>query len=424
MTKKSRYSLLLAGFIVFVILAPLIVLYVRGESYDFKTHSFVGTGIFGIQVQPKNVEVLLNGQEKRTSAGDIKFIPAGEYQITLKKSGYQTWSKRLSLTAGQVTWVNPANNPIYLLLNNPPAKTLAQTVLDFYGTPDNFVYLTGSGMVIRSTHYPLPKNENKILAHDSGNKNFVLEGASTGSQSLLYFSSSSGSSTELSSLFVGLPQMQFSDSGNLFALSSGTLYKVDAINKIKTPIFQDVSAFYWQGSNLYYIQEKQGVSSLFVTQDPFTQSQTLLNGAPNFSFGSLVVTFEKKIFLEADDNLYEDTGTFEKIADNVANFNFDPSSSILSFFHSGEFDYIGADQNLNFVTRSGQALNNLSVNTNIGYGFYSDGLQISAIELDTRGNQNQYVLYSGQNVQKFSTDSSGKNILLLDNGDLKLMPIR
>ena len=424
MTKKSRYSLLLAGFIIFVVLAPLIVLYVRGESYNFKTHSFVATGIFGIQAQPKSVDIFLDGVEKRSSAGDIKFVPAGEYQLTLKKSGYQSWSKRLAITAGQVTWANPANNYIYLLLSAPAAKTLDQTVLDFYGTPDNFVYLTGSDITIGSTHYSLPENADKILAHDAGNKNFVLEGASTSPQTLLYFNSDSGNFTDLSVLFSTMPQMQFSGSGDLFALSAGNLYTVDAANKIKTPIFQNVKAFYAQGNDLYYIQEKLGALSLFVSQEPFAQSQTLLTTAPNFQSGNLIVTFEKKIFLEADNSLYEDTGTFEQISNNVANFNFDPNTSILSFFHSGEFDYIDSNQNLNFITRTGQSLNNLAINTNIGYAFYSTNSQLTAIELDTRSNQNQYVLYTGTNIEKFSVDSSGQNILVMDDGELKSLKIR
>jgi len=425
MTKKTRYSLLLVGLIIFLILAPLIVLYVRGITYDFATKSFVKTGILGIRTSPKNVDIFLNNKLKRQSSGDINFLTPGEYQITLKKQGYNDWNKRLTVDVGQVTWANPVNNSIYLLISSPTPKVLDQKVLDFYGNGGGLIYLTDGYLTYSGQNYALPKTANKILAVGNGGKNFVLsQNATSGPSSLLYFNSGSGQFTDLSALFSGTPQIQFAGNGDLYALSNNTLYKVDVATATKTAILQSVETFYWQGNSLYYIQQKQGTFSLAVSQDPFSQSQTLLSGVPKFSQGALFVTFGKQIFLEADNSLYQDTGSFEKVADSIGNYNFDSQGSLLAFFQSGEFDYIDGGQNINVITRSGETLNNLTVKTGIDYAFYSKNNQIGAIELDNRGSQNQYVLYSGQNLQKFSMDSAGQNIILLDNGELKSIVIR
>jgi hypothetical protein len=92
---------------------------------------------------------------------------------------------------------------------------------------------------------------------------------------------------------------------------------------------------------------------------------------------------------------------------------------------NGELDYFDTlSQATNFVTRSSQPLSNPIIRNDIGYAFFLQNNQIQAIELDTRDSQNQYVLYNGTSLEKYFIDSAGKNILLLDNGELKSLVIR
>src|SRR6185436_4945171 len=104
MTQKSRYLLLLLGFVVFAILAPLTVLYVRGISFNFKTGKFLPTGMLAIRSDPGTVDVFLNGKLIRKKAGDFPFLTPGDYHIELKKEGYSSWSKHLGVLPGQVSW--------------------------------------------------------------------------------------------------------------------------------------------------------------------------------------------------------------------------------------------------------------------------------------------------------------------------------
>jgi hypothetical protein len=114
-----------------------------------------------------------------------------------------------------------------------------------------------------------------------------------------------------------------------------------------------------------------------------------------------------------------------QIADNISVFNFDRGNSLISLIQSGEFDYYDpVGMNLNFVTRSSEPLANPRVLTGIGNAFFLQGQKLMAIELDARDNQNQYQLYQGTDVQKFYIDGAGKNVLLLDNGELKSLVVR
>ena len=434
MSKKSRYIILALGVVFFLILAPIIVLYVRGISYDFASGSFVHSGILAVRSEPKNAQIFLNGKLTRNDSGDIRFLTQNEYQVTLKANGYQDWSKRLPVTNGEVTWANPQNNNIYLFYSQPQEQTLANNVSDFYTEGGDIVYLQdksasvkSGGLFAHNNTYSLPLSVDKILAWDNDGKKFIFTDSSTASSAkptLLYFDASSGQTINLSGLFTNLPKFQFLDS-DLLALSQGNLYLVNLAKDSKKVIFPSVKTFSVQGSSVYYVQATGTKASLSVSQGPFTQSQILLNQVPTFKQGDLFVTFNKQIYLLADGVLYQDNGTMQKLADNVSQFTFDNTNSNFAIFHSGEFDYLDFySGGLNFITRSGGQLSNLQIRSSVDYAFYSNNNQISAIELDARDSQNQFVLYSAQNPEKFFVDSSGQNMLVLDGTVLKSLKIR
>jgi len=218
MTRKSRYFILAAGFVFFLIAAPLIVLYVTGIGFNFNSKSFVQTGILAVRSNPQDAAIFLDGQQKRQSQGDLTFLSPGSYTVGLKKAGYSDWTKRLAVQAGQVTWASPSFGNIFLFLKTPPVQNLAQGVLDFYGRDKNFIYLTKDSLTTSILNnpdaeqaYPLPKSVNKILAEDSAGKIFALTNsqAATSPPVLLIFNQNSGKIYDISNLFGTLPLLQF-----------------------------------------------------------------------------------------------------------------------------------------------------------------------------------------------------------------------
>ena len=436
MTKTARYVLLALGFIIFLVLAPLTVLYVRGLSFNFKTRSFVQTGILAIKTDPSDVQVFLNNKLARKGSGDVKFLLPDEYQVAFKKTGYFDWNKRLEILPGQVTWANQFYNTIYLLENNQPAKTIANNVLNFYYQGNQIVYLTPSTTNVSSIKnlsqtqsFLLPKPVNNILTADYNNKNFVFvnSGASTTNPTILVFNSDSGVFRDISQLFNEIPKMQFSQNDQLYALDGLNLYLINPALGTKTLFLKNVRAFNFQGNDLYFIQKQSQGSSLFISQQPYTQEQIILNTLPAFTIADLKVTYQKQIFLLADHNLYLANASMELLADNVDLWDFESADSAVAVLHSSEFGYYDTSAfggSLNLITRSDEPLSAISVKPEIGYAFFNRDNSVNAIELDTRNNQNQYTLYSGTNIQKFIVDDQARNIVLLDNGELKSLKIR
>ncbi|MEK7161354.1 MAG: PEGA domain-containing protein [Patescibacteria group bacterium] len=428
MTKKYRYLLLLLGFVVFLILAPTIVLYVRGITYDFSKKAFVTTGILAMRLEPKDANIYLNNKLKRESSGDIKFILPGEYDVTVKKDGYFTWSKRLSVESGQVAWGSPAYNKIYLLLKNPLAQKLADNVIDAYGESDNLVYLSKSNLNIipmanptTAKTFPLPFELNKIVTADADLNNIILSASGT---KLTLFNKPTEKFLDLSAMFENGAEFGF-NGNDIYALSSGTLFSVDPNKKIKNQLFSDVKAFYFQDNLLYFVQNTSSQKpALYTSKAPFSSSQVLLNNLPDFSVGKLFITYEKQIFLLADKTLYLANSTMEKMVEDISFSNFQKTDSALALIHLGQADFFDPlAHNFNYVTRTTENLNSLIVRNSIGQAFYISSGKINSIELDTRDKQNQHLLYNGT-AEKFFVDRAAKNIILLDGGILKSMIIR
>jgi hypothetical protein len=115
MTRRSRYIILLIGFIAFLIGAPLIVLYIRGMSFDPETGKLVNTGILAVRSEPKDSAIYLDGDLKEEEEADIKFLRPKEYELVLRKPDYFDWRKRVSIKANEVTWAQGSTDKIHLL---------------------------------------------------------------------------------------------------------------------------------------------------------------------------------------------------------------------------------------------------------------------------------------------------------------------
>lgn len=433
MDKKIRYLLLTGITLLFLILAPVVVLYVRGEVFDFQTKQFVQTGILALRAEPKDTQVFLDGQLVSNSAKDLKFLFPKDYDIQLKKTGYQTWQKRLSVAPAQVTWASPTAGNIFLFLTSPEANGLAGQIQDFYFWPktDTLAALGPDNLVILSATNPnngstlaLPKTVSVIAAASPDGTQLMLQAGTSSAPTNLYVNLSSRQITDLSALFNGPVAWQFS--GNrLYALNNENLYQVAPANSTKKLLQTKVEAMTFLNNDLYLLKEATSTSALEVTPDPAEPGQDILAGLPEFKQAQIIVSFEKQIFLMADGTLYEIGGNLEPLSSNVTAWNFDSDSSSLVFFHDGELDYFNPfDNNVHFISRSGGELGNPLLRLDMSQSFFTDGNTVKALELDTRDHQNGCDLYRGTDVKKIALSGDGKTLIVLDGNDIKAVTIR
>lgn len=138
MTLKARFSLIVAGAISFLIIAPLAILFARGLRFDFSQKKIIKTGALVVKTDPRGAEIILNGKKISNTTPMIKrLLLPKEYVLEIRKSGYQQWKKRITVFGQDVTYVPSYREKIFLLRENEPPQTIATSTLPFSAKNDS-----------------------------------------------------------------------------------------------------------------------------------------------------------------------------------------------------------------------------------------------------------------------------------------------
>mgnify|MGYP001581373746 CR=1 FL=1 len=428
--------LIALGFVFFAVAAPLIVLFVRGLKYDFKEKKFVATGIISVRTQPDDAEIYLDGVLAKTSSGELRFLDAKNYLVNARKPGYFDWTKNLRVENNKVTLANPANNKIYLLLKEQSPETILKNVLDFILWPNGSAAISGNSLLVSGAQdlanpktAPLPKTVSKIQASPDYQIFLLLQepGQNQNAQ-VLWYDRKSEKLLDLESLFQSpknLPVFYFSQNNRLFARIDNALYEINPENSSKQLILPKIMAVQVSGQTIYSLtQEAEGgkLSSLSLETGI---KQVLAADVPKFDTASIFINAQKRIFLASHNKLYAfSTQGLSLIAENITNLTADNPNNPMAFLSSGELRFLD-EQNKNFlVTRLSEDIKLQAIHKPIGYAFFIKNSVLTALELDQSHPQNSYPIYRGKNILKYFADEEVKNMLILDEGELKKIRIR
>lgn len=101
-----KISYYISVFIIFVILGFFVITYASGYKIDITNRTLNPTGF--ISVETRDAEVYLNGEIQKETSGKYAFrnLKPGEYEVTVKREGYQDWTKKFQLGPGEAKVLN------------------------------------------------------------------------------------------------------------------------------------------------------------------------------------------------------------------------------------------------------------------------------------------------------------------------------
>jgi hypothetical protein len=110
MTLAKRRIKLFIFFIIFIVAAPLMVLYARGDILG-TGWTFLPTGGIYVNAAPTGSNIFLNNKLKDSTSffsKDIvlKSLRSGTYDVRVEKDGYNTWSKKIKVSNNLVSDAN------------------------------------------------------------------------------------------------------------------------------------------------------------------------------------------------------------------------------------------------------------------------------------------------------------------------------
>lgn len=102
MTRKTRRIIFYLFLIAFIVLAPLIILYARGYSFDWEEKIIVDTGGIYLKTYPSRAEIYVNDKPKGKTNKFIRRLIPKTYEIKITKEDYHPWQKELIVESGLV----------------------------------------------------------------------------------------------------------------------------------------------------------------------------------------------------------------------------------------------------------------------------------------------------------------------------------
>lgn len=428
MPKTLRYFILLVGFLIFLGLAPLIIMYVRGVKFSDNQQKYLLTGIFAVKTNPKGADIAVNGQSRGTTPINIRFLDPAEYDISISKDGFLPWKKRLEIGSGKVTWVNPNPSDIYLFKANPITTTLSETVNDFTLTASQIALASGKNLILiaqgnagETQTVTLPEvitsvsaNEDKdSLLIKTENKRFIY---ALGDKKLTDISSK----TKDAEIIIGSYPY-------LFILKNQILTAYNWSTDKTTPIWINVQSFGVSSGAVYGLLKDNTTNQLVTTfiDNNFSRKEIILTEVPNFNQVTIIPTKQKLLFILADHTLYRVGFSLERITDAVNTYRYDATDGSLIFTTSGELAYYSfTEAQIKLITRSSEKFPDFLMRSDMAHSFYINGGKAEIRELDNRGGQNAYTITTDPGLKKIALDPSGRTLYLLINTMLQSIAIR
>lgn len=104
LTQHSRNIYYGSMVVLFLVLAPIVVLFAQGYRFSLTEGRIVHTGVIVLASQPSHANITLNGQpqEEQTHARFDNLRP-GPYAIEVSREGYIPWTKTLDVLPGKST---------------------------------------------------------------------------------------------------------------------------------------------------------------------------------------------------------------------------------------------------------------------------------------------------------------------------------
>ena len=157
MSLQQRRLLFYSFILLFLMIAPLAILYATGRTINWRQFEIQKTGSMIIETEPANADIFLNAKRPnlffnqifqrnslaKTNTRLTNLAPA-TYQLRLELSGYIPWERKTVVKANEVTNIGP----IRLFKNSKPELQYNLEKQDFLTSPDGRTVLTITGTTV------------------------------------------------------------------------------------------------------------------------------------------------------------------------------------------------------------------------------------------------------------------------------------
>lgn len=431
MDRITRYLFILLLIVVFLVLAPLIVLYLSGTRFNLTSRDTEATGILVAKSNPSGAQVFIDGEEKDKTESTIRFLNRGDYNVRLTKDGYFPWSKRLAVESNKVTYTYEGLDAVELIrLPEPftltPQSVTSLVVVDdviWFGTT-NAVGHTGMSQPseVKTISTPFTprsltilRNSNFLLADNGSGKKFLID---RGNDKIITLPDTLNLATDLN----------ITSDNQLLARRSDIVYGYNFDTRVLSPLLHQVAGFTLL-DNTAYVAHRDGaltIQTLRWNGIEFGDAEPILNSQlPGSKDVQLIITTGKELFAVSEGTLYRINGQPEVVSNHILAASLDFKTNELTFSTPSElwfYNFVASKPQL--LTRTTSPINTFLLRSSIGYGLIATQAGLEALEIDVRDQQNRYTLLTDAPVWAVGLSDNQKNLAALQNSQIIILPIR
>jgi hypothetical protein len=412
MKLRNRFMILGFGVVVFIICTPIAVMYALGYKFDLSTRQVTKTGSLVIRSEPTRSLVYIDDKLQKSRTGStIRFLLPGDYNFKIDRDGYQSWTKRLNIRSGLVTWANHEREFVALFYDEPKAKDSIEGSQISVSTKENSAVLADSSGVF--SYNPDRQNLQEISSQaPTVNPPATLPNAEASYFFLRYAPARTFTPEQL----AGSKQLEASERYGVLLANGSMLVSRDGIVSV---FASNVSGFHLEEEHLWYIEGS--VLKHANLNIGLIEQISLL---PYVPLNSTVIRGDSQIFMVLDQTAYALNDELEEIHRGVTYAYWDDEYERLVIANNNEvmlFDPGSFRSEL--IIRSSSSIGQPIANRRTGYLFFINEDKIKAIELDGRDHRNVYTIADGP-AKAFLLNEDGKILTTFTDTRISWMEIR
>lgn len=416
MEKRVRTILFFIFLLIFIVIAPLLTLYIQGYRFDFENKKLTQTGaLFVKTISPKQAEIYIDNKliQKTDfffSSALIEDLLPKKYNIKVQKQNYYTWEKNLEIKEKQVA---EAKN-IILFPQDPGFKLLSTNVDNAWFSKDKkkAVIKESEKNVWSLKLYNLEKNVKSHLLKE----------------------------TDISQTGADLVGLEFTDNNNLL-LQIASKEQINYFNlqinripplltKAKAPqnVIKNALVYKVFNENIYYLDY---LGDFYKTDVSLIKNEKIADSPFNIKQETeyKLYIYDKAIFLLEEKTMYffnQDEKIFEKFSENINSLKISPDQQKIAYFSDSEIKILFLEEQTFqprrqametiFLIRLSENIKDvLWINSN--YLLFTTNNALKIAEIDNRDQLNTIDLATVENPEIF-LNLQTKKLYLLDRGNL------
>ncbi len=406
--------------IIFLITAPIIVLYTSGYRYNLNKGRIQKTGILIISSIPKKADIYLNGKkvENKSTPAEIKNVLPGDYEIVLSKDGYHSWQKKLPVYENFTTFAEKIN-----LWKIASSTQLSNSIIETWqaSSDDNKIAFKDSSGLIGildvndntfSTIDTIPAGSIlKLLIWSNNNKKILIQYVDGSINHLLVYDLNSNKTQAIENINYDNIKWSKDNDYIIYGKNNLGLWQIDISNNSNRLIVNEavVNDYYVENNYLY------GLSDKFVYRKNINDKNSITENIKEINCPSCNFTpnnSNRIILQDSNQNLFiiDPNGQTQPISAKAKGIDWLNSDTIMYYNDFEIWIYNLKDNVPKLITRFGQPISQAVWQPQGRHIIFASDNKIKIIELDDRELRNIIDLADNVNIKFLEINRKGNNL--------------